>query len=103
MTAVTAREIAIALNRSRSIIHRRAKKEGWPYKAVKVRGGTQRHYIFAQLPPAVQKTLHGDVSATVLAESDALIADLIHIRQRLATLDQEIAALLRMREGAGDD
>ncbi|ROO28262.1 hypothetical protein [Salinisphaera orenii] len=99
MSDVTIRQIADALGRDRSAISRRAKKEGWPYIEEKARGGARREYVFAQLPPSIQKALHGDVVASLVAESDALVADLVQVRQRIAALDAEIAAMLKLRGG----
>lgn len=64
-----AREIALALGLHKSVIEKRANKEGWPYTEVAVRGGKRRLYTVAKLPSRVQAALL--VKSAPVAEAPA--------------------------------
>jgi putative transposase len=52
--AVDIREIAQAMGRHKTAAERRATREGWPFQERTTRGGRQRIYPLASLPPDVQ-------------------------------------------------
>lgn len=67
MSGLLSAEIAAALGRHKSVIEKRAGKDGWQYQEETTRGGKRRRYDLAGLPADIQ-------AAVLLAQRPVLPA-----------------------------
>lgn len=68
-----AREIAARLSVSRSTVVRRARKERWPYRVLRSRGGDCHDYELASLPEDVRTLLVEDIADQTVDWFDRMI------------------------------
>ena len=68
---ITASSISDLLNLDKSGIHKRSKKENWPYVMEKSKGGLVKHFIVDQLPDDIRLLIYKerDMAATQANDS----------------------------------